>query len=390
VKKKDVKYYVFIGLILSVIVVYEIMKPKPIDWSFTLEKDDKIPYGTFVLYNTLVDIFPFQDIIDSEHTVFETYDYEDNELKNYLFISKDFEPDKYDTESILNLAEKGNDIFISAHYFGGLFSDTLNLKTELSSFFDTSSVLNFYNYKIKQEIPYKYGKSASNYYFSSIDTSNTEILAYSENGKPVYIRHKHGLGRFYINSVPEAFTNYAMVTEENYEFAYSALSYLPVRDIVWDSYYKTYRKAEKSPMSFIFDNVSFKYAYYLLLLTALLFVLFTAKRRQRIIPVMKPFKNTSLDFIKTIGRLYYHSKNHKDIALKKFNYLQHYVQSKYYINIADAENTYERLAEKTGSDIDTIKKVMLLYKNISSLDQISNQQLILFNNYIEDFYENCK
>jgi hypothetical protein len=56
-KRKDIKYYVVIVLILTITVIYEAVKPKPIDWSFTLESEDKIPYGTYILYNTLADIF---------------------------------------------------------------------------------------------------------------------------------------------------------------------------------------------------------------------------------------------------------------------------------------------------------------------------------------------
>ena len=66
--KKDIKYYVIIGLILSVIIIFEIMKPKPVDWRFTLEREDKIPYGTFVLFNTLEDIFPGKTVEETKET----------------------------------------------------------------------------------------------------------------------------------------------------------------------------------------------------------------------------------------------------------------------------------------------------------------------------------
>jgi hypothetical protein len=390
VKKKDVKYYVFIGIILLIIILFELFKPKPIDWSFTLEKEDKIPYGTYVLFNTIKDIFPFKVIEETDRTVFESYDFEDKKKRNYLFISQTFNPDKYDSEYLVKLAQGGNNIFISAHFFDGKIADTLNLKTDISSFFDTSSVINFYNNTIKRSKDFIYGRSSSFYYFTSFDTVRAEVLAYSDSFNPIFLRYKYGEGYIYVNCVPEVYTNYAMIAEKNYSFAYTSLSYLPIQDVVWDDYYKPNRELKKRPLSFIFDNISFKYAYFLLLATALLFVIFTAKRRQRIIPVIKPFKNTSLDFVKTIGRLYYHTKNHKDIALKKYNYLQHYVQSKYYLNIADPDISFEQIAEKTGVDKDIIKKIMLLLEKIKSLQQITNQQLILFNNYIEDFYETSK
>ena len=389
--KKDLKYYVIIGIILIIIIIFELMKPKPIDWRFTLEREDKIPYGTFVLFNTLEDIFPGKTVEETKETLFENYDYNEFEHKNYIFISNNFEPDKYDTETLLKLAERGSNIFISAHMFSKEFSDTLNFEINNSSFFDTSSVLNFYNMKIKQKKDYYYGRSSSNYYFGSIDTLKSLVLGYSKEKRICFLRYKHGKGNIYINTIPEAFTNYAMVTEKNFGFAYNSLSYLPVTDVVWDEYYKDFRKQEKGPLSMIFSNISFKYAYYLLLALTVVFVLFTAKRRQRIIPVIKPFKNTTLEFIKTVGRLYYHSKNHKDTALKRFNYLQHFILSKYYINIYETDTyNFEKIAEKTGSDIETVKKVLLSYSKINKLEKISAQQLNQFNNFIEAFYETCK
>jgi hypothetical protein len=50
-----------------------------------------------------------------------------------------------------------------------------------------------------------------------------------------------------------------------------------------------------SPMRFILNNPPLRYAWYLLLLGLLIFVLFNAKRKQRIVPVIEPLKNTSLD-----------------------------------------------------------------------------------------------
>ena len=70
--------------------------------------------------------------------------------------------------------------------------------------------------------------------------------------------------------------------------------------------------------------------------------------------------------------------------------MQHFVHSKYYINIAEPNISFEQIAEKTGVDEEIIKKVMLLHEKIKSLSHITNQQLVLFNNYIEDFYETCK
>lgn len=380
--------------IIIATIVFEVMKPKPIDWRFTLAGKDKIPYGTFVLKNTINDIFPNQKIYTNRETTFEytnSKKYKNN-TKNYIYITNEFKIDKLETETILNLVNNGNNIFIAAHHFGKIFSDTLNFEINNSNLFDTISKINFYNKKLKSKKAFKYGKSASNVTFKKIDTLNMQVLAYSEkNNTPILLRQKMGTGFIYLSSTPEIFTNYGMVTEKNYEFAYKTLSYLPIKDVVWDEYYKPFKKEDTSLLNVIYKMPGIKTAYILLLISVLVFVFFTSKRRQRIIPIVKPFENKTLEFAETIGRVYYNSKNHKDIAEKKYQYFANFVKLRYNINITENETiNYDIVSEKTAVESELIKKLLLTYDKINKLEKISAEQLNSFNNYIEDFYDKCK
>lgn len=391
--KKDIKYYSIIAVILIATIIFEVMKPKPIDWRFTLEAKDKIPYGTYVLNKTVKEIFPNKKVFRNNKTTYEYYNSASykNKTKNFIYISENFNVDKLETETILNLAQQGNNIFIFAHNFSKIFSDTLNFTIKNINLFDTVSNLNFYNKTLKRKTPYHYGKTSSNIYFNKIDTTKTQALAHSKQNNITYFRQQIGKGFMYISTTPEVFTNYAMITEKNYEFAYKSLSYLPQKDIVWDEYYKPFRKENKGMLSVIFDMPGIKMAYILLLITAILFVFFTAKRRQRIIPIIKPYENKTLEFVETIGRVYYNSKNHKDIAEKKYQYFRNFLLRTYNINIADNKTIkHEIISEKAAVDIDVIKKLLLTYDKINKLEKISATQLNIFNNYIEDFYDKCK
>lgn len=389
--KKDLKYCIFIVLILILISVFEVMKPKQIDWRFTLEQKDKIPYGTYVLFNTINDIFPEKKIFINKKTTWELTKEENESKKNYIYISKLFQIDKLETLTLLDLAEKGNIIFISSHNFSRKFSDTLNFKTGWSALYDTVSNFNFYNGKLKRNTPYIFTKSASFISFNQIDTANCEILAFDKGKNVIFFRQQYGNGYFYISTCPEVFTNYAVITEKNYEFAYKMLSYLPVRNTVWDEYYKPYRKSKKTALSFLLEERSLKTGYYLLLFTTLLFVFFTAKRKQRIIPIIKPYENKTLEFVKTISGLYYKAKNHKDIALKRFIYLNKFLQNKYNVNLSDTDNVnLQKTAQKIGVETDLLKKFLSYLTKINNLEDISSETLISFNKIIEKIYEKCK
>ncbi len=390
-KKKDVKYYIFIALILITTIVFEVLKPKQIDWRFTLEQKDKIPYGTYVLFNTIKEIFPNKKIIVNKKTTWELNKQEDNSFKNYIYISKGFKPGKSETQTLLKLAETGNNIFISAHFFGGTFSDTLKFGVSWSNIYDSISELNFYNKKLKRIQPYIFKKSASFMIFAEADTANCEALAYDKKGNLIFFRQPFGKGYFYIGTTPEVFTNYAMIKEKNYEFAYKMLSYLPVRNTVWDEYYKPFRKAEKTSLSFFLSEKSLKSALITLLLLTFLFVFFSGKRRQRIIPIINSFENKTAAFVHTLSGLYYKSKNHKDIALKRFVYFNNFIKTKYNINLLDNENlNLEKTAQKMNLDIDLLKKLLSYHSKINNLENISVETLMSFNEIIEEIYEICK
>ena len=53
------------------------------------------------------------------------------------------------------------------------------------------------------------------------------------------------------------------------------------------------------------------------LLSIILFIFFNAKRRQRIIPIIEPLVNSTVDFTKTIGNLYFQQNNNADLINKK-------------------------------------------------------------------------
>ncbi len=389
--KKDIKYYIFIVLILTVTITVETYKPKPVNWDFTLEQKDKIPYGTYVIYNTLDEIFPGQKIEVNKKTIWEFSKKKDKTLRNFIFISENLNIDNAETAALLNLAKEGNNIFISAHSFGKYLSDTLGFSTKYSLLYDTASFLNLYNKNLKRATPYKYKKSAGLKIFDKTRNSDVELLAFDKDKNPVFFRQKYGDGFFYISCVPETFTNYAVVTEKNYDFAYKMLSYLPVRETVWDEYYKPFKKINKNSLSFLLSQDSLKNAYFLLILFTLLFAFFSAKRKQRVIPVIKPYKNKTLEFVKTISGLYYKSKNHKDIALKIIIFLNSFIKNKYNVNIIDNESVdIEKLSEQTGINSELLKKLFFYLSKINKLENISESQLSEINRTAEKIYEQAK
>lgn len=384
------KYYIILLVVFSILVYVEYNRPRPIDWSLTYSSSDKIPYGTYILREELKNTFPKNAITENKQSYFQLF--KENQKASLLFIGNNFSPTEIDLELILNHAAKGNDLFVASTHFSSVFADSLGFEkdfnTNLSFLSDSISELYFTNKKLSRK-KYIYKKAFTNSIFEKLDSSNTTILGGNLTGTN-FIKIKYGEGNVFVHLEPMVFTNYNLLSEKNFQYAFNALSYLPYGEIIWDEYYKLGEGASriKTPLYFIFENPPLRYAWYLLIFGMIFYILFEGKRKQRIIPVINPPKNTSLEFIETIGKLYFHRASHKDLADKKFKYFADYLLTNYNLKAnVFTDEYFAKIAEKTKTKKTLISSIFNKYRYISSKTAINEHLLFELNKEIENFYK---
>ena len=117
-----------------------------------------------------------------------------------------------------------------------------------------------------------------------------------------------------------------------------------------------------------------------------MFMLFEMKRKQRIIPIVKPLANTTLEFVGTIGNLYYQSGEHKSMAEKKIHFFMDQLRSKYWLTTTHLDETFVSIAsKKTGRSEEEVRKLISVINSIRAKEKISEEELIDLNNRIEKF-----
>ncbi|MBK3517430.1 DUF4350 domain-containing protein [Carboxylicivirga marina] len=386
-----------IGVPLLVVLVAFVLaySPKAIDWTLSYSKQDTQPYGSKLLYELLPTLFTDKDIKTSYGAIHEFFN-DDAENANLIIINKGFYPEPADIEKLEELLFEGHDVFIAAQDFSDNVKEWLDIDYHQSLSFNTefndSISYNLANRKLKTQLGYWYRKGITDNYFLNYDTLQTSVLGINNNGKSNFIRIKQGEGWLYINLNPQAFTNYNLLINDNYEYTFKCLSYLPNKTTVWDEHYKIkYKHLPKSTLSYILDRTPLRIAWYVLLIGILIFFLFESARRQRVVPIVKPPRNSTVIFIETIGRLYFSRKNHLDIAQKRFSYLKEFIRSKYYINISELDDElFQQLADKSSIPVRAIKQLFELGQNLNNMQRISEEDLEQFNRRIEFFYEQCK
>lgn len=484
-------YLLGVALLFAGYVTLEYNRPKPLDWSPTYINKDKIPYGTYVLYdqlprllgtdsvetvrlpvyNQLTGLMPDDQgdlraptaedfrrgrlhknettpaatgeatdstatptapepadsaaaVADATATASaatdstaqaadEEEEYEEDEpaesteaiplragSANYLFINEGFELSRLDAHALLQYVARGNNAFVAAKYFrspGGLLRDSLGLgvkERELTSsknlkgIFSIDSVdLRFTNPALARRARIRLpGVSVEQYL--EVDSGRVgRTLATDAQGHAVFIRIDYGRGHFYLCTAPVAFTNYYLLRPRTAGFAEAALAYLPARRAWWDEYMKQGPVGEQSLLRVVFAHEALRWAYYLCLFGGLLFVLIEARRRQRIIPTIKPLPNTTLLFTRTVASLYRQGSNHALIAEKKVALFMDYLRLRFQENSPDfADAAFrERLSQKSGLTQARVDELLRLVNFARTAPQMTDRQLLQLSKALSDF-----
>ena len=394
---RTLKIYVFFLLLLIGFAVYlDAIKPKPVNWKPSYDLRDKIPFGLYVFDKESQKILSQNKIKKESKTLYEfldpLYD-QDTLVKNYkirgtiLNICDNYIIDEESTKELFYFVSHGNTAFLSVQNLPKMYTDSLKIETE--SQFDLSNKVDCWlaNPNLGNQ-KYNLNQGAGSYHFSKIDTLYTEVLGYQGSDKKKYvnfIRVNFRQGRFYIHLQPAAFTNYHLLKDNHAEYAEKVLAYIPKSDIYWMIKEQNGLLESDSPYRYILSQPALKWAWYLFLIGITIFMIFNAKRKQRIIPIIKPLPNTTVDFTKTIGNLYYQEGDHQNLIDKKIIYFLERIRNEYLIetSVLD-ENFIKKLHAKTGKEIKDIEHLVYLINRQRKKYQLSiESDLIEINNAIE-------
>ena len=380
-------YKIALGLFLLLIVSLvwlESTEPEPINWAPSFTAKDKIPLGTFVFYESWKKNKPRE--IDEIRIPPYEYLNTSPEEGTYFFLNDYILFDDNELDHLLNWVSEGNTLFISAYDFGENLTDTLGIRTATyieGENFRSRPMLNLVNPELKLENDLEFDQDLPAVFFKKIDTTSNIILGTASFGdrkeeeKVNFIQTKFGNGKIYLHSTPQAFSNYFLLKNENYKYTEALLAYLS-GNILWDAYYKTGKSFFTSPLYILLNNRALKWAYYFVLISAVLFILFEGKRKQRTIPVIEPPANKSYEFTDTISQLYLEQGKYHELGLRKISLFLEYIRTNYRLDTSRInEQFYRDLAEKSENKPAETEK---LFKRIFNFQKQENSDK-------DDFFE---
>ena len=396
-------------------VALEYYRPKPLDWTPTYENKDKIPYGTYVLYQLLPEVLggPVQTVrlpaynqLAPDSLLPADEPAPAAERGSYLFVSETFDVSRPDVEALLRYAARGNDVFIAAERFAANFADTLGFSTRSYLLaHDTATTtrigltdsvtLHLVEPGLRRAAgrQFRYPLASTTRRLVLDSLTRAAVLATDAQDRPVLVRLPYGRGTFYLSTVPALFTNYFVLQPRTSNFAFAALSYLPAgRPALWDEYQKQGRTGEDSLLRVLLDHEALRAAYYLLCVGVLLFVAVEARRRQRVIPIINPLPNTTLLFTRTVAGLYRQGRNHALIAEKKTGLFLDYLRTRFQESTQDLNDDAfrERLAQKAGVPRAEVDDIIRLIHFIRTAPAVSDQELLRLSRALQAFQRLAK
>ena len=412
-------YFLFVVAFLVVMFIAHLRMPASYNWQPTFLASSNQPFGCMLFDSLMAKSMPKGYKVDDK-TFYEFSVDKGFKPHTILVLCEEFNPNDIDMMSAMKLLDKGCNIMIATSSFDyGYNGDDKkmkafaekNLMIEVMDYLSPSYFLtymrnsqNSYNYLtwLKGRYPKAEWGLSTPISSSTIEANYDDSLEICLNSyysvvvrdevnyngvktRNRYAVHKRcGKGRLIFVSLPLLLTNYGVLDKTMSPLTFRLMSLgdnLPV--VRTQAYLDKAQMANggESPLRYIIKQPPLKWALYLGLLTILLFMIFTARRRQRAIPVVNPPQNYSLEFVKLIGTLYFQKHDNVDLVKKAYGYLKENLRRKLMVDLSveyELVQNIDTIAAYTGEPPQMVKQWLQELSAIDRLgdaDSITDQQL---------------
>jgi len=229
--------------------------------------------------------------------------------------------------------------------------------------------------------------------FNTMSPSIAKEIGNSHLGKPNLIRLKKGKGSLYVHLSPLVFSNYFMLYDNNIQYFENLFSIFPSNTsvVIWDEFFTPYRNEPTKADWFnaIMSNTYFRSGILLALLLLLIYAVSEMRRKQRIIPIIPKPENASLNFVRTVGLLYYEKGDHLNLARKMSAHFLDHVRSRYKLFSRDLNQEFAKeLSYKSGVQDRIVLEIVRQLNQLQTEGIVSETDLIILQKNMENFYHN--
>lgn len=382
------------------------------DWSLSFKPVSREPYGTF-LFHELLKSATEEGITEIKAPLAKLLS--DPEITNtsYVFIGDIWYFDPEGREALLDYVDRGNQVYIIARDFRPHGYIDNGLADSSTNYLELVGLNSIQKEKVTIKTnaggPEKYlfnlaylqDWEQKPYYWSYIDTGLVSYMgdAFVEKGQyhrnlPNWAVAQIGDGSLTVHTTPLAFTNFYLRDKAKFSYANQVLAYMNKGRIYWDSFNHIPigpSQSKPNPLSFILGQTGLRWAWYLLLISGLIYLIFYTRRRQRAIPVITPQVNTSLEFVKTLGGMYFQQSAHASMLKHQYELFLHHVRTHYGMATGSLDEDFvAKLSLKSGFDETRLQEIIDRGVSYEKRENAKVDELISYYQLTQSFYRNSK
>ncbi len=379
--------------LMITLILFEVVDKPKIEWNTKLDIESKASGGLHLFKSLLEAKYGQVNVVESDSLAY----LEQEQSTLFIHIAPKIIMADSTYQQLIDFVERGNEVLLITSSMRNAYEESMikksysNLDTTLMLYWPDSTE---YQYKFYWQDLTRPKNVVLKHIAESYDSLNhydyEEVLTTQDDNQINYsilIKRHYGEGLLAIHSMPELFTNVTSLQDiylDNFKKTFNLFE--SERVILHKR--KSYLPADtntESPIQYILQDASLKSAYYLLLFTAILYAIFAAKRKQKLIPTLTENKNTSLSYVKTMSELYKAQGQNEKLVPHMEKIFSNKIKNKYFIDSHNEE--YARLLSlKSKVSEDEINKILLKFDSAKS-HKFSDDQIINLYNDIISFHK---
>ena len=390
-------FVVGIVVFLVLLFILEMQLPKNFSWTPTFRHTDKQPFGCCLFDSLLSTTMPKgYSVTDSSLYVLAK---DSMQPRGILVVADQLDLTIIDIKAVEAMANNGSHVMLVSHGLGDPMCNTLKIR--VWGYGDSFDLQNFVKYNKEREsfewVSERNGYKPRSYEVFrplitrkfSFDTDSLDSIMRPCLDQQAALRKdvvsatfQQGKGYITYCSLPLLFTNYGILDQDNATFSLRLLTLMKDLPVVRTEAYcpKGDDDVKQSPLRYAISQPPLRWALYTLMIGALLFLIFEGRRRQRVIPIEKAPENHSLEFVRLVGSLYYHSHERRSLVVRKWTYFAEELRRTIHVDVTDASEddvTLPTLARLTGIGEQEIRTLVLQLRLLSADDEkeISKKQM---------------
>ena len=365
------RFWFFVAGFLVFVFLLEWNAPSKFVWEPTFNHYDKQPFGCAVFDSLMEKSVPAKYEVTKKTIAQLERDGYGKKPHAFLIQTDHFSPSATDIRSLDRLLKAGNKVFIATSDIepDSLYPDlqiSISGQNGFSPMEVKASIANqsipYDTLVFSRQLPYQ----EKEYHVYSAMTGNSVAVdgnvtcdtlvkcwvseEYPDSTVatiiPRVVKIKRGKGELFVSCDPLLMTNYGILDTQINGLIFRMMSQFRGLPIIRTEAYGPETEYETdTPLRFWLQNEPLRWAIYLTLGGLLLFCMFYARRRQRVIPVVEEPANRSLEFVKLIGTLYHQKHINRDLLQKKYSYFGETLRRMTMIDVEDVESRKENIAQ---------------------------------------------